>query len=293
MNRRLAILLIAAFAAGCASGHKLATTEAGGIDWGWTEICPGAEVGRASVNLFGALQDISVVRYRLSMFDTRVANDTGADADSTSVIIIKHGGIAGINASYFNIKTLTPVTFVKEDGACEGRTTPEESGGRTDGLLHIRRAHRIIIEPCDTLCYDEVCEGSDDAIAAGPVLLIDGRPARESWPDEPFYTSRHPRTLYGTTAHKWGYMIVIDGRSCFAAGVSIPEAAQIALMLGLEDAINMDGGGSSTIWTEKTGVLNHPSDNHRFDHFGQRIVPNVIYIRDKAKNAIDACPRHF
>jgi exopolysaccharide biosynthesis protein len=50
-------------------------------------------------------------------------------------------------------------------------------------------------------------------------------------------------------------------------------------MIGLTDALNLDGGGSSTLWTRSAGVLNHPSDNGRFDHFGQRVVPNIIAIR--------------
>ena len=55
----------------------------------------------------------------------------------------------------------------------------------------------------------------------------------------------------------------------------------IARLLGLVDALNLDGGGSSTLWTARKGVLNHPYDNHRFDHAGERAVPNCIVVRSK------------
>ena len=48
---------------------------------------------------------------------------------------------------------------------------------------------------------------------------------------------------------------------------------------GLVDALNLDGGGSSTLWTAQEGILNHPYDNKRFDHEGERGVPNCIVIR--------------
>lgn len=57
------------------------------------------------------------------------------------------------------------------------------------------------------------------------------------------------------------------------------ELTSLAGIIGLTDALNLDGGGSSTLWVQSAGVLNHPSDNKTFDHFGQRIVPNVIAIR--------------
>ena len=42
---------------------------------------------------------------------------------------------------------------------------------------------------------------------------------------------------------------------------------------------DLGGGGSSTLWTAQEGVLNHPYDNRRFDHEGERGVPNCIVVR--------------
>jgi exopolysaccharide biosynthesis protein len=49
-------------------------------------------------------------------------------------------------------------------------------------------------------------------------------------------------------------------------------------MLGITQAINLDGGGSSAVWTNQTGVINHPRDNRKFDHEGERVVPNLIVV---------------
>ena len=51
----------------------------------------------------------------------------------------------------------------------------------------------------------------------------------------------------------------LDGRSTRDLGLSIPEAADVARSLGLVDAINLDGGGSTTMVVNGQ-VISHPSD---------------------------------
>ena len=178
------------------------------------------------------------------------------------------------------MKELTPVTYLKIRGRRMASTTAREFDLRTDGILGFSSNGGVHIFACDTLHYDLACANLWNAIAAGPVLLQDGKPARESWPNKSFYTKHHPRTLMGVDKRDRAYMIVIDGRFPGQGdGASIEETVQIAQMFGLVDAINLDGGGSCALWTPKTGVLSHPYDNRRFDHYGQRIVPNIIYIR--------------
>ena len=76
------------------------------------------------------------------------------------------------------------------------------------------------------------------------------------------------------------FFIVIDGRfPAQADGATIKECADIAYFLGCDEALNLDGGGSSTIWSTLTGVINHPYDNRVFGHEGERRVPNIIIAK--------------
>ena len=73
--------------------------------------------------------------------------------------------------------------------------------------------------------------------------------------------------------------VVVDGRLPEAAGVSTTELSLIMSWLGCRDALNLDGGGSSTMVFDGN-VVNHPSDNKKFDHQGERVVANAIVVRD-------------
>ncbi|WP_051299629.1 phosphodiester glycosidase family protein [Arthrobacter castelli] len=88
-------------------------------------------------------------------------------------------------------------------------------------------------------------------------LIDDGAIVAEHRPEDPFYV-RHPRTIAGTTEDGTIKFIVIDGRSTSSVGATIQESAQTAQDLGLVDAINLDGGGSSTM-SIKGDVANEPS----------------------------------
>ncbi|MCR5821837.1 MAG: phosphodiester glycosidase family protein, partial [Bacteroidales bacterium] len=61
--------------------------------------------------------------------------------------------------------------------------------------------------------------------------------------------------------------------------LTLPELELVMKWLGCREAINLDGGGSTTMYVrEAGGVVNYPSDNRRYDHEGQRPVANAIII---------------
>ena len=223
-------------------------------------------------------QFIAFVRYNPAAFQTTLVNAEGEQADSTSALCLGCDAFAGINGSYFNMEELTPVTFIKDDGFITGLTTEEELF-RTNGAV-ILNPEDIRIEACDTT---EVFEQDWEALAAGPVLVDEGVSATygEDTPGwKKFYGKRHPRSVIGKDADGGVWMVVVDGRfPGEAEGMTIAELTALAGRLGLVEALNLDGGGSSTLWVLPEGVLNHPCDNGQFDHEGQRIVPNVIVAR--------------
>ncbi len=110
----------------------------------------------------------------------------------------------------------------------------------------------------DTVQLRIACEpdmtGVRTAIAGGPMLLADGRLLTN-----PAVTGRAPRTAVGLAGSKV-WFVVVDGRqAATAAGMSHHELAGFMQRLGCTDALNLDGGGSSTLWYEGK-VMNHPSD---------------------------------
>ena len=224
----------------------------------------------------GRAQSVSVVRYKPGKMHAEVVTAHGAAADSVGALCARHGALAGINGSYFDMRAMTPMTFVKDEGVVVGETSPSELF-RTNGLVTLS-GKKISVDAFDsTRTYDSWPE----ALASGPVLVDEGE--RYDYEEVPqpdnFYGQRHPRSVIGQDADGNVWLIVVDGRAPGEAdGMTISELTSLCLQLGLTDALNLDGGGSSTLWTQKAGVINNPCDNRRFDHAGQRKVPNALIV---------------
>lgn len=256
------------------------------VDWGWTPVGKsGVEAGGASVKVFGSVQDISLVRFPLKSHTVSIVESGGKDAGITSKLALGNRAVAAINGSYFNMKTFEPATFVKDEGRVLCDRTDDDPK-RCNGMFRIQdKKGRIIdILTVDSLSTPGAAKGWREAIVSGPVLMEDG--VAVDYPDDGskyfrnFYARRHPRTLMGYTADGWVYFIVVDGRfPGKGEGMSIDELEVLCESLGLYEAINLDGGGSSTLWTSDQGVRNHPYDNKQFDHEGERTVPNILIVK--------------
>jgi len=224
----------------------------------------------------GLEQSVSIVRYNPRKMHTDIVTAHGAAADSVGALCARHGAVAGINGSYFDTRALTPTTFVKDEGAVVGETSPSELY-RTNGVISLSK-RKISVDAADsTLTFDRWRE----ALASGPILIDEGETFAYGEVPQPdnFYDRRHPRSVVGLDGRGNVWLIVVDGRAPGdATGMTISELTVLCRQLGLTDALNLDGGGSSTLWTEKGGVINHPCDNRRFDHAGQRKVPNALIV---------------
>jgi len=112
-------------------------------------------------------------------------------------------------------------------------------------------------------------------LGAGPHLIrharaVTGEP--EVFP-EGFHTQRHPRTAIGTKADGTVVLVTVDGRRPEASvGMSIPELAALMAGLGCIEAVNLDGGGSTTM-VVRDKVVNSPSDAA-----GERPVSDALLV---------------
>lgn len=95
---------------------------------------------------------------------------------------------------------------------------------------------------------------------------------------------RHPRTAIAITKDGTILFIAVDGRNEKAAGMSAKELTEFLVKyFNPKDALNIDGGGSTTFWLKNdnrssTGVINYPTDNKKFNHYGQRAIRNGFII---------------
>jgi exopolysaccharide biosynthesis protein len=258
-----------------------------GTDWGWKPVNHSkVEAGHASVKVFDSMQDISVVRFPMSAHSVSVVESQGPSAAITSEIGTASKALAAINGSYFNTKTLYPVTFVKDEGKVVWSVTNDDVD-RNNGMLRIKdkKGRKVdVVTISDSLSIAASAKGWREAIVSGPVLMEEG--VRVNYVDDGsrsfrnFYARRHPRTFMGYTQDGWLYFIVVDGRfPGRGEGMNIEELTVLSEALGLYEALNFDGGGSATLWTRDEGVVNHPYDNLQFDHAGERVVPNVLIVK--------------
>ena len=96
----------------------------------------------------------------------------------------------------------------------------------------------------------------DIAIGGGPVLIKDAKISKFTG-----FQPRHPRTAIGFN-DRFFFLLAVDGRQMdLSIGMTLPELVDFMHKLGCTEAMNLDGGGSTTFWLDGK-VMNSPSDGH-------------------------------
>ena len=122
-----------------------------------------------------------------------------------------------------------------------------------------------------------------EVVSGHPTVLQDG--ARRDNNGDPLCSNRNPRTAVGLSADRRTlFVAVVDGRATGRIGMTCDELSALFAELGADDALNFDGGGSSTMWLRGPGVLNFPSDG------SQRTVGNHLGIRAAGAGDAPFCP---
>ncbi|RHW40191.1 hypothetical protein D1B33_03685 [Lysinibacillus yapensis] len=104
-------------------------------------------------------------------------------------------------------------------------------------------------------------------IAAGPLLVKDGRTNISMSNSSLFASSRSPRTAVAVdSTGKRVFLVTVDGRQDgYSNGATLPDLASYLISMGANNAINLDGGGSTTMVVREPGgyyptLVNRPSD---------------------------------
>lgn len=287
--KRLLIFLWLVTSVGAAAQNDSITLA--GAHWEKLEIEPGVihkKVHFSDNQLFNSNQYINLIEIEAN---SQVVAEIIASPEltQTSVLAKQNDAIAAINGSFFkfglgyNTDDYNSVDYLRKDGVTLAPNTFTDHGiGRA---MHQKGAiaifnNKFYILKADRLKEWEKYIQAQEVITSGPLLRIDG--TDEPLENSSFYVTRHPRTAVAKKENGNIIFFTVDGRSPESNGMSLEELQKTLRWLGASDILNLDGGGSTTMYiynAPENGIVNHPTDNRKFDKEGERRVANIIMVK--------------
>lgn len=159
----------------------------------------------------------------------------------------------------------TPVAGSNREVA-EGELILRAAGTAQDALSRLKPGDAVTLK----LDTPDLPAGASEAVGGSTVLVRDGRVL----PDPKGTDPRHPRTAFGYNSREI-FLVTVDGRQTgWSVGMRMGELASLMAELGCTDAVNLDGGGSTTAWV-RGEVMNRPSDG------GQRRIADSLLVRSR------------
>ncbi|MEO1130197.1 MAG: phosphodiester glycosidase family protein, partial [Planctomycetota bacterium] len=215
---------------------------------------------------------------RTDQWRTSVGADLAINANFFGIISGSEADIVGLSVSDGSV--ISPVrTFGGQPDPALVFTDTGAQAGRISNLTGVTHAVAGV-------------GGSSTDSDPGTMLVLDGVNLGATARVAP--GTKNPRTAAGVSADgQTLYLAVIDGRqNGWSNGVTLADLAQIMIDLGADDAINLDGGGSSSFIADIDGTLheNRPSDGaHRAvaNHLGIAISTSSNLI---AADSFDVPP---
>lgn len=250
--------------------------------WKTSHLAPGINLKQAwfkDSSLFKADEHISVLevkprrKNKFSIALERKIKRTASDFGR------QNHAVAAINGTFFDVKNGGSVDFIRAHGQIinENQLLKDSIRARHQRAALVIKDGRLHIDKWDGSSSWEKSLDGEDVMLTGPLLLYNGKTAELDTGS--FNRLRHPRSAIAVTGDKDILLITVDGRNANSAGMSLYELAEMLRWLHCRDGVNLDGGGSTTLWEKKDGVVNYPSDNKKWDHEGERKVANVVLVK--------------
>lgn len=208
--------------------------------------------------------------------------DTGSRRTQTSQLlrVLQRSAtvVAGVNADFFSLATGSPVGLLVSEGRAVTPPSPQavlafDSSGTARIAEFTRAAGSGMLVPFHPR----------NAVGGRPRIVRDSVTVAnvDSAGGVSFAAKRHPRTAAGIAREGRRLILVaVDGRQApYSDGMTLRELASLMLSLGARDALNLDGGGSTTLvyadpeWAGTLAVANRPSDRE-----GERGVGDALAI---------------
>lgn len=200
---------------------------------------------------------------------TALANNTyGRNiTDTTSDMAANNNAVLAINGDYYGARQSGYVIR-------NGKLYRDTSGNR-DALVIQKNGEFKFVSESETSASDLLQEGALQVFSFGPVLLNNGEVSVDENDEVGMAMASNPRTAIGYLGNNHYVFVVSDGRTSESAGLSLYELASFMKELGVKDAYNLDGGGSSTM-VFKGEIINNPTTSGRSGE--ERAVSDIVYI---------------
>lgn len=191
-----------------------------------------------------------------------------ADACSEVEAVLVEGDTPASGGT-FRVRVSSEVSHTGDRKAPQGGYTLMARGSARDFIDGLNIGDIVTIN-------NKICTPEGEQIF--PVQAVSGNPKMvgngenlHSEAERGDASDRHPRTAIGYSADGTKViMMVIDGRGA-SAGVTTGMLGDMMIYAGAAEAVNLDGGGSSTLYTSALGVRNRCSDG------SERAVGNAIF----------------
>ena len=208
------------------------------------------------------------------------ANEAGhADRETVTSMAARHAGavLAAVNGDFFTPGGRTAGSQVVRGRVIVARERP---------VLAWRRGSSPWIGQARVLADTALWagwsvslrrgDGLTEAVSGFPELLAEGARVGDLGVAElpGFAATRHPRTAVAYDVERERlWLVVVDGRRpTYSVGMTLPELTALLQALAVEEALNLDGGGSSVV-AVRNRVVSRPSDDD-----GERAVVNALAV---------------
>jgi exopolysaccharide biosynthesis protein len=244
--------------------------------------------------LFASNQHVSIIQTKLNNKNIQFAfgsadiqipeGDTLRKLRTTSLLAMENNALAAVNGGFFNTKRGGSVDFIKINKKILDSASYSPNKEMPEHSLSAITVddNKVQIVKGGEKHYWEKSLPQSSVLVTGPLLIYNNE--EQELRVNAFNNNRHPRTCACVTNDDNLLLITVDGRNAMAQGMSLHELTYLSKMLNCKSAINLDGGGSSTMYIKgqpDNGVVNYPCDNKQFDHLGERAVSNIFMILKK------------
>lgn len=266
-------LLLSLFVAVASAQTQADSIAFQNADWKILLDSTGVVCKRSSFRIFDSDQQISVLEISPEYFKVGVAQLH--DRMEVRDIALANNALMAVNGGFFQTDTDRAVAndFIKTNNTVlpvTGGWGSAAMGIDTNGRIHFSLWRSENAEN-NNLWQ----EGFEDVMVAGPMLTTGY---------SGLFTAHEgdvaPRTIIGNKSDGTIVMAVIDGRRNKRDGMAFWQCSVIAGMLGMENCLNLDGGGSSSMWIKGRGYVNSPSDGFLFIRWPRKVA-NAIIVSPK------------